>query len=121
MALVVYQGPSTTDFILKDGDDNGQDPVSEGKRFVGLVSFPITFTLKCSIQFINDKIYRQIKVQHGKSYIENQNFFPYYLLFFSYLNGLIQTLFMTPEFRNAIFSWNYDKMKEMDIYETECD
>mmetsp|Transcript_22583 Transcript_22583/g.50628 ORF Transcript_22583/g.50628 Transcript_22583/m.50628 type:complete len:916 (+) Transcript_22583:74-2821(+) len=29
-----------------------------------------------------------------------------------YLNGLLQTLFMTPEFRRAIFTWNYDKEKD---------
>eukprot|EP01033_Poteriospumella_lacustris_P009379 gene9379-6720_t len=29
-----------------------------------------------------------------------------------YLNGLIQTLFMTPEFRKAIFSWNYNQEKD---------
>ena len=28
-----------------------------------------------------------------------------------YLNGLLQTLYMTPEFRKAILSWNYDKEK----------
>jgi ubiquitin carboxyl-terminal hydrolase 47 len=33
-------------------------------------------------------------------------------LFPSYLNGLLQTLFMTPEFRRAIFTWNYDKNKD---------
>ena len=26
-----------------------------------------------------------------------------------YLNSLLQTLYMTPEFRKAIFSWRYDK------------
>ena len=26
-----------------------------------------------------------------------------------YLNSLLQTLFMTPEFRKAIFSWHYDR------------
>ena len=30
----------------------------------------------------------------------------------SYLNGLLQTLFMTPDFRRAIFAWNYDKVKD---------
>lgn len=28
-----------------------------------------------------------------------------------YLNSLLQTLYMTPEFRSAIFSWRYDKTK----------
>ena len=31
-----------------------------------------------------------------------------------YLNSLLQTLYMTPEFRNAIFSWRYDKTKSVD-------
>ena len=29
-----------------------------------------------------------------------------------YLNGLLQTLYMTPEFRKAIFSWSYDASKD---------
>ena len=28
-----------------------------------------------------------------------------------YLNGLLQTLFMTPEFRRAILTWRYNKEK----------
>jgi ubiquitin carboxyl-terminal hydrolase 47 len=28
-----------------------------------------------------------------------------------YLNSLLQTLFMTPEFRRAIFTWHYDRSK----------
>lgn len=31
-----------------------------------------------------------------------------------YLNSLLQTLFMTPEFRHAIFSWRYDQSKDTD-------
>ena len=31
-----------------------------------------------------------------------------------YLNSLLQTLYMTPEFRHAIFSWRYDKTKSVD-------
>lgn len=31
-----------------------------------------------------------------------------------YLNSLLQTLFMTPEFRRAIFSWNYDQDQTKD-------
>eukprot|EP00605_Chrysophyceae_sp_TOSAG23-4_P001272 GSChrysophyteH1.ASY1.ANO1.1383.1 assembled CDS len=29
-----------------------------------------------------------------------------------YLNGLLQTLYMTPEFRRAIFAWHYDEEKD---------
>eukprot|EP01038_Epipyxis_sp_PR26KG_P004865 gene4865-6816_t len=29
-----------------------------------------------------------------------------------YLNGLLQTLYMTPEFRKAMFMWNYDPVKD---------
>ena len=29
-----------------------------------------------------------------------------------YLNSLLQTLFMTPEFRNAMYSWEYDGTSE---------
>ncbi len=35
-----------------------------------------------------------------------------------YLNSLLQTLFMTPEFRRAIFTWRYDK--EKDAEERRC-
>ena len=28
-----------------------------------------------------------------------------------YLNSLLQTLYMTPEFRRALYSWNYNKDK----------
>ena len=29
-----------------------------------------------------------------------------------YLNSLIQTLFMTPEFRNALYRWKFDGTEE---------
>ena len=29
-----------------------------------------------------------------------------------YLNSLIQTLFMTPDFRRAMFKWKYDPLKD---------
>ena len=29
-----------------------------------------------------------------------------------YLNSLIQTLFMTPDFRRAVFKWKYDPVKD---------
>jgi ubiquitin carboxyl-terminal hydrolase 47 len=29
-----------------------------------------------------------------------------------YLNGLLQTLFMTPEFRRAVYSWTYNSEKD---------
>ena len=29
-----------------------------------------------------------------------------------YLNSVIQTMFMTPDFRRAVFKWKYDKMKD---------
>ena len=35
-----------------------------------------------------------------------------------YLNGLLQTMFMTPEFRRAMFNWRYDSTK--DGPEDEC-
>nr|KAG5708873.1 hypothetical protein BaRGS_009282 [Batillaria attramentaria] len=31
-----------------------------------------------------------------------------------YLNSLLQTLFMTPEFRNALYRWEYKKKREDD-------
>lgn len=30
------------------------------------------------------------------------------------MNGLLQTLYMTPEFRKAIFTWKYNKQKDGD-------
>ena len=30
-----------------------------------------------------------------------------------YLNSLLQTLFMTPEFRNAVYRWDYDGSMEV--------
>jgi len=35
----------------------------------------------------------------------------FFLYMNSYLNGLLQTLFMTPEFRRAIFTWHYNPSK----------
>ncbi len=40
------------------------------------------------------------------------NFLLFVTFSFSYLNGLLQTLFMTPEFRKAIFTWNYNPEKD---------
>lgn len=33
------------------------------------------------------------------------------------MNSLLQTLFMTPEFRNALYQWKFDPSKEAELKE----
>uniref|UniRef100_A0A4W5QDX9 USP domain-containing protein n=1 Tax=Hucho hucho TaxID=62062 RepID=A0A4W5QDX9_9TELE len=86
-------------------DSSGQDDSSQ-ERFIG--PLPRDCTMGCSSDYSSPSYYYSSifnKSDTGYVGLVNQ-------AMTCYLNSLLQTLFMTPEFRNALYNWEFEESEE---------
>uniref|UniRef100_A0A672LVM0 Ubiquitin carboxyl-terminal hydrolase 47 n=1 Tax=Sinocyclocheilus grahami TaxID=75366 RepID=A0A672LVM0_SINGR len=86
-------------------DSSGVDDSSQG-RFIG--PLPRDGTVGCSSDYSSPSYsYSSILNKSETGYVGLVN-----QAMTCYLNSLLQTLFMTPEFRNALYNWEFEESEE---------
>uniref|UniRef100_A0A673MKH2 Ubiquitin carboxyl-terminal hydrolase 47 n=1 Tax=Sinocyclocheilus rhinocerous TaxID=307959 RepID=A0A673MKH2_9TELE len=86
-------------------DSSGLDDSSQG-RFIG--PLPRDGTVGCSSDYSSPSYsYSSILNKSETGYVGLVN-----QAMTCYLNSLLQTLFMTPEFRNALYNWEFEESEE---------